>query len=249
MVITMAAIASFLAGLYGFYNTVFNPILALGPYTALGIFSAALAGLFSLIYWFLLDIEKQKEIKEKINEKQEKMKEARKNNETEKASEHMQETMKHNQKMMMLNFKPMIATMIFVALVFPWLGSTFAPTVELTQQANNTFTGDFTYNGQSGQITVINGTNQTVEFDGQQTGIDGSIDAYGVAWDITRFGEAKSGFLGSSLQSGTVLSLNARFVDLPFAIPLAGSALNWLGFYIIVAMPLTFIFRKMLGVA
>jgi len=33
----------------------------------------------------------------------------------------MQETMKHNQKMMMLNFKPMIATMVFVALVFPWL--------------------------------------------------------------------------------------------------------------------------------
>mgnify|MGYP006270059653 CR=1 FL=1 len=249
MFITMAAIASFLAGLYGFYNTIFNPILALGPYMALGIFSAALAGLFSLIYWFLLDIEKQKEIKEKINDKQEKMKEARKNDDAEKASEHMQETMKHNQKMMMLNFKPMIATMVFVALVFPWLGATFAPTVELTEQANNTFTGDFVYNGYSNELTVINGTNQTVQFDGQQTDIDGSIDAYGVTWDITRFGEAKGGFLGTSLSTGTVLNLNARFVELPFSIPLAGSALNWLGFYIIIAMPLTFIFRKMLGVA
>lgn len=249
MFITMAAIASFLAGLYGFYNTIFNPILALGPYMALGIFSAALAGLFSIIYWFLLDIEKQKKIKEKINDKQEKMKEARKNDEAEKASEHMQETMKHNQKMMMLNFKPMIATMVFVALIFPWLGSTFAPTVELTQQENNTFTGDFTYNGHSGQLTVINGTNQTVELNGQQTDIDGSIDAYGVTWDITKFGESGSGFLGSSITSGTVISLNARFVELPVSLPLAGSALNWLGFYIIIAMPLTFIFRKMLGVA
>lgn len=249
MNITMAAIASFLAGLYGFYNTLFNPILALGPYMALGVFSAALAGLFSIIYWFLLDIEKQKEIKEKINKKQEKMKEARKNDEAEKASEHMQETMKHNQKMMMLNFKPMIATMVFVALIFPWLGATFAPSIELTQQANDTFTGDFTYNGKSDQLTVINGTNQTVEFEGQQTEVGGSINAYGVTWDITKFGESGGGFLGTSTTSGTILSLNARFVELPVSIPLAGSALNWLGFYIIIAMPLTFIFRKMLGVA
>ena len=249
MFITMAAIASFLAGLYGFYNTIFNPILALGPYMALGVFSAALAGLFSIIYWFLLDIEKQKEIKEKINSKQEKMKEARKNDNAEKASEHMQETMKHNQKMMMLNFKPMIATMIFVALIFPWLGSTFAPTVELTEQGNNTFTGEFNYSGQSGQLTVINGSNQTVEFNGQDTTVGGSIEAYGVTWDITKFGESSGGFLGTSITTGTVLSLNARFVELPISLPLAGSALNWLGFYIIIAMPLTFIFRKMLGVA
>jgi uncharacterized membrane protein (DUF106 family) len=245
----MSAIASFLAGLYGFYNTIFNPILALGPYVSLGIFSASLAGLFSIIYWFLLDIEKQKEIKEKINEKQEKMKEARKNDKADKASEHMQETMKHNQKMMMLNFKPMIATMIFVALIFPWLGATFAPTVELTQQGNNTYTGEFVYNGKSGQLTVVNSTNQTVEFDGQQTTLDGSINAYGVTWDITKFGEAGGGFLGTSIKTGTVLKMNARFVELPFSIPLAGSALNWLGFYILIAMPLTFIFRKMLGVA
>jgi len=249
MFVTMGAIASFLAGLYGFYNTIFNPILALGPYMALGIFSGALAALFSLIYWWLLDIEKQKEIKEKINNKKEKMKEARKNNNTEEASEHMQETMKHNQKMMMLNFKPMIATMVFVALVFPWLGATFAPTVELSQQANDTYTGEFAYNGKSGQLTVINGTNQTVDFNGQQTDIDGSFDAYGVTWDITKFGESGGGFLGSSIHTGTVLSLNARFIELPFSLPLAGSALNWLGFYIIIAMPLTFIFRKMLGVA
>lgn len=249
MVIIMAAIESFLIGLYGFYNTIFNPVLALGPYAALGIFSAALAGLFSIIYWYLLDIEKQKELKEKISEKQEKMKEARKNDEAEKASEHMQETMKHNQKMMMLNFKPMIATMVFVALIFPWLGATFAPAIELTQQGEDTYTGNFTYNGKTVQITVVNGTEQKVEFKDQEAPLKGSIKSYGVEWDIARFGESGGGFLGISLNQGTVLKLNARFVELPFSIPLAGNALNWLGFYIIIAMPLTFIFRKMLGVA
>ena len=242
-------IETILTSLFGFYNTAFQPILGLGPYLSLVFFSACLAAVFSIIYWLLLDIDRNKEIKEKISEHQEKMKDARKNDETDKASEHMQETMKLNQKMMMLNFKPMIATMVFVALIFPWLGATFAPTVELTQQGNNTYTGEFVYNGKSGQLTVVNGTNQTVDFDGQQTDIDGSIDAYGVTWDITNFGESGGGFLGTSIASGTILNLNARFVELPFSIPLAGSALNWLGFYIIIAMPLTFIFRKMLGVA
>ena len=245
----MAVIESFLIGLYGFYNTIFGPILALGPYVALGIFSAALAGIFSIIYWYLLDIEKQKELKEKISEKQEKMKEARKNDKADKASEHMQETMKHNQKMMMLNFKPMIATMLFVVFIFPWLGSTFAPTVQLDAQDNNTFTGEFEYNGQSTPITVINDTEPTVQLGDQEAQVGGELKAYGVEWDVVKFGEAGGGFFGISLNEGTIVKLNAKFIELPFGIPLAGTALNWLGFYIIIAMPLTFILRKMLGVA
>ncbi|MFB6145363.1 MAG: EMC3/TMCO1 family protein [Candidatus Nanohaloarchaea archaeon] len=243
-----AVIATFLTTLYGFYNTIFQPILALGPYIALGVFSAALALIFSLIYWYLLDIEKQDELKEKINKHQDKMKEARKENNSDKASDHMQRTMEFNQKMMMLNFKPMIATMVFVALIFPWLGSTFGPAIHMNQVSNTTYTGNFTYAGQSKPIEVVNDTNMTVRFDGNTTHVkNGEINAYGVNWDITGFGTTSPGMF--STYSGKVLHMNARFVDLPFSIPLAGEALNWLGYYILIAMPLTFIFRKLLGVA
>lgn len=237
-----------LMALYSFYNVVFQPILAMGPYVSLGFFSVCLAGLFSVIYWYMLDIERAEEVKEKISEYQDKMKEARENDETEKASEHMQKTMKLNQRLMKLNMQPMIGTMIFVALLFPWLGATFAPTVELTQTDDNTFEGNFTYAQQNVPLTVTNQSgNVTVTTDGQTAEVGERIQAFGTGWDIMRFKEHTGGIFSGP--KGYILKLNAKFVDLPFSAPLVGDELNWLGFYIIIAMPLTYIFRKLLGVA
>ncbi len=243
----MVSIQGFLTVLFGFYDTLFQPILSLGPLPSLAIFSGLLAGMFSIIYYIFLDIEAMDELKEKINEKQEKRKEAQKNDNVDEATEHMKEAMSLNQEMMMLNFKPMIVTMVFVAFIFPWLGATFAPTVDLQQTNNTTFEGEFQFNGQSNQVTVVNETEPVVKMDGQNSSIGGQVKAFGVDWDVVRFGEDKGGFFSSG-SDGHVLKMNARFVDLPFSIPLAGAALNWLGTYILISMPLTFLFRKMLGI-
>jgi uncharacterized membrane protein (DUF106 family) len=244
----MVSIQGILTALFGFYDTLFQPVLSLGPYVALAFFSTALAAVFSIIYWFLLDIEKNKKLKEKISNTQEKMKEARKNDETDKASDHMQKTMELNQKMMMLNFKPMIATMVFVGLIFPWLGATFAPTMEMTQVDNTTYTGNFTFAGETSMITVVNETEPVLQIDGEEITQGESFQHQGIEWSFKRFGESGGGFLGLTGSEGVTTKLAAVFVPLPFSIPLAGTALNWLGFYILIAMPLTFIFRKALGV-
>lgn len=234
--------------LYSLYNVIFQPLLALGPYIALGFFSVSLAGIFSVIYWYMLDIEKAEEVKQKISDYQDKMKQARENDNTEKASEHMQKTMELNQRLMKLNMQPMIGTMVFVALIFPWLGATFAPTIDLNQTADSTYQGNLIYAQQSTPLTVTNDSGGvTVSTDGQTAQVGGEIRAYGINWDITGFKEHKGGIFASP--KGKVLTLNAKFVQLPLSIPLAGEALNWLGFYIIIAMPLTYIFRKLLGVA
>jgi uncharacterized membrane protein (DUF106 family) len=234
--------------LYSFYNTAFHPILTMGPYVALGFFSFCLAGLFSIIYWYMLDIERAEEVKEKISSYQDKMKEARSNDNTDKASEHMQKTMELNQRLMKLNLKPMIGTMIFVGLLFPWLGATFAPAIELTETGNNTFEGDLTYAQKDVPVTVTNQSgNITIESGNQTLGVSDSITAHGIRWDVSNFKEHKGGIFAEA--KGHILNVNARFVDLPVSVPLAGDALNWLGFYILIAMPLTYIFRKMLGVA
>jgi len=52
-----------------------------------------------------------------------------------------------------------------------------------------------------------------------------------------------------SPQRGQSFKATASFVKLPISVPFIGDELNWLGFYILIAMPLTWIFRKMLGVA
>ncbi|MFB6199865.1 MAG: EMC3/TMCO1 family protein [Candidatus Nanohaloarchaea archaeon] len=232
--------------LYQFYGTVFQPLLAIGPYISLGFFSTMLALAFSLIYFLLVDREKMDEIKDKLSEHQEKMNEAKKNDEDDKSSEHMKKTMELNQKMMKLNLKPMIGTMVFVALIFPWLSHVYAPSIKMNHTGNNTFTGNLEYAGQNKQITVKNTSTPQILVGSQNATIGGDIKAFNIEWDVKQFGEKNKGFFSEG--GYTHLKLNAKFIKLPFSIPLAGTALNWLGFYMIIIMPLTYIFRKLLGV-
>lgn len=240
----MAGIGTILAPLFAFYNTLFQPLLALGPYVSLGFFSVVLAGLFSVIYWWLLDIERADEIKDKLNDYQDKMKEARENDKHDKASEHLKKTLQLNQKFMMLNMKPMIATMVFVGLFFPWLGATYAPTLQMDQTNNTTYQAPLEYAGQEKIITAHNTEDQGVKVTSGATtaGINGEVEAFDMQWQVLNFNTVESETHDAELK------LNAEFLKLPFSLPFIGNALNWLGFYILIVMPLTFMFRKLLGV-
>ena len=240
-------IAGLLTALYSFYNAVFQPILGMGPYIALGFFSAGLAALFSSIRWWLLDHEKADKIQDKISEHQEKMEEARENDNHEKASKHTKKVFKQNQRFMMLNMKPMIGTMVFVALIFPWLGATFAPTVQLQQTGNTTFEGNFTYAQTQTPITVEN-TSETIQLQvDNQTAMSGeAVNINGFEWAFKGIKEKTPGMFSST--EGTVATFNGKFVNLPFSLPWIGGALNWLGFYILIAMPMTFALNKALGI-
>ena len=241
----ISAIQSLLAQLFAFYDTVFQPLLAMSPYYSLAFFSVALAGTFSLIYWRFLDIEKQQELKEKLNEQQEKMKEAQDENNTDKVSEHMSKSLELNQKFMMLNFKPMLVTMLFVGLFFPWLGATFSPGVDL-QQTNSAYTGDLEYASETVEIEVHQGNETYMNVNEQEVRPGETFDAHGITWEFRSVNEG-GGFFSSG--EGLNAKVSAVFVPLPFSLWYVGGALNWLGFYILMAMPLTFAFRKMLGIA
>lgn len=234
----MAGITSILTPLFEFYNALFQPLLQFGPYPSLIFFSTLLAALFSVIYWFLLDIERADRIKKKINKYQDRMKEAREEDEQDKASKHFKKTLELNQRFMMLNLKPMLATMVFVALFFPWLGNTYAPTIEMDSFNETGFNGTIDYAGEEVTVNAINNSGEMQYFtDGNE-----NVYAYGLDWEVTSFKQIQS------QSHDAELKVNGRFVDLPFSIPLAGEAFNWLGFYILIVMPMTFIFRKLLGV-
>jgi uncharacterized membrane protein (DUF106 family) len=236
--------AAVLAPLFAFYDTVFQPLLSMGPYVSLGFFSVALAGIFSLIYWWLLDKDRADKIKDKLEHHQDKMKEARKNDKSDKASEHMQKTLKLNQKFMMLNFKPMIATMVFVALIFPWLGATYAPTIDLQSTDNQTLTGNISYAGQTKQINVVNDTEPVIDYNGENATLHENFHTHGITWEVMNLNQDP----GENTKADAKLKINAVFVPLPVNLPFIGKALNWLGFYILLMMPLSYTFRKGLGV-
>lgn len=237
-------IQSQLSVLFSFYDSIFQPLLATSPYYALAFFSVALAGIFSLIYWRFLDVERQKELKEKLSEHQEKMKEAREEDDSEAVSEHMSKSLELNQKFMMLNLKPMMVTMLFVGLFFPWLSATFSPTVSL-EGGNSAYTGELSYAGESVpiEVTEIEDDPRLVVND-EEVETGERFEALGFTWEFNSAGEN-----GGWFSSGISASISAVFVPLPFSLWYIGSALNWLGFYIIMAMPLTFAFRRMLGIA
>jgi len=240
-------IAGILEILYSFYNVLFQPILSLGPFIALGFFSATLAALFSGIRYMLLDHEKAEKIQDKIQEKQEKMKEARENDNQEKASEHTKQVFKHNQEFMMLNMKPMIGTMLFVALIFPWLGATFAPTIQLQETTNNTFEGNFTYANTETPITVDNTSeNATLQINGQQVQPSQQAQIQGFEWTYKGLKQKTPGIFNN--YEGPAAAFNGHFIPLPITLPWIGPALNWLGYYIIIAMPMTLILNKTLGI-
>ncbi|EGQ43951.1 MAG: putative membrane protein [Candidatus Nanosalina sp. J07AB43] len=231
-----------LAPLFSFYDSVFQSLVDCWTLCVAGIFSAALAALFAVIYWFLLDVERADEIKDKLNKYQDKMKEARENDNDDEASKHLKKTLQLNQKFMMLNIKPMLATIVFVGLFFPWLGNTYAPNVEMNQTDNSTFSGQLQYAGDTQELRVSNRSSILVESGNATAGIKEDIEVLDVRWQVASFQKLQ----GES--SDTRLKLNAEFIPLPVNLPFVGNALNWLGFYFILIMPLTYVFRKLLGV-
>lgn len=236
---------SILNSLFGAYNTVLQPLLAQGPYISLAVISATLAGIISLLYWLILDKEERDRIKEKLDKQQEKMKKAQKDDDKD-ASEYMKKSFELNRKFMIVNFKPSIATMVLVALIFPWLGSTYSPAIDMQQTGNGTFQGNLTYAQQQTPIAVDNTTaNITVTVDGEQYAIGDKFSEHGIDWRIKNFRYHEGGFTSTE---GYKLKTSAEFVPLPIGIPFAGDELNWLGFYIVVLMPLSILFRKLLGV-
>ncbi len=233
----MASAQAILTPLFGFYDSLFQPLLQLGPYPSLIFFSAVLAALFSVIYYIFLDRERADEIKEKLEEHQEKMKEAQEEDSDGEVSDHLEKSLKLNQKFMMLNLKPMIATMLFVGLIFPWLGASFAPNMDFTEQ--NNFTNQLEWAGNEVQLQFNNDTQEVTTLN-QSAELNDYVSAHGVDWEVTKINQ---------IDDGAKVRMNIAFIKLPFSLPLAGKALNWLGFYILIVMPLGYGLRKMMGVA
>lgn len=224
--------------LFGIYDQLFMPLLSLGPHVSLAFFSVALAALITVIYWLGMDLEKADEIKDKLDEHQEKMQEAQENGGE--VSEHMQEAIRLNTRFMKLNLKPMIGTMAFFILFFPWMNATYAPQIHMNATGNNTFRGQLEWAGSSTPVKVDNTTSEyRVKLGDQSAGYHGYVNAYGVDWQVA----------GLKSDSPATLNLNAALVHLPFSLPLVGKALNWLGFYFIIVMPVGYAMRKAAGIA
>lgn len=228
--------------LYASYSSFFQPLLALEPHIALGVFSVTLAGIYSVIHWYVGDHERIASIKQSMEEHQDKASKAKEEGDEEKAAHHQKKSMSLQQNMMMANFKPIIVIMVFSILFFPWMRATYSPTIRMNRTRNHTYTGRISYAGRQDHITVVDPEKPVVEVKDQKAGIGGSINDLGVKWQVKSFKKDQE-------HGKAKLGLNADFLDLPAKLPLVGNAINWLGFYIMLSIPFSNIFRRLLGIA
>ncbi|WEL19626.1 EMC3/TMCO1 family protein [Candidatus Nanohalococcus occultus] len=230
-------ISTMVSNLYAAYSTVFQPLLALEHHIGLGIFAVTLAGFYSVIHWYIGDHEKIKRIEERMNEHQSKAQAAE---DEQKTARHQKKAMSLQQKMMVVNFKPILVIMLVSILFFPWLRATYSPTVNMNRTSNHTYRGSLNYAGREDQLIVRNVSKPVLELRDQKAEVGESFYAVGSRWQLQKF---------KTDGRQAKLSLNADFLDLPFSLPLAGSAINWLGYYLLLSIPASNISRRLLGIA
>lgn len=253
--------------LYAVYNALFAPLLqAGGLYTGalltIGLISVVLAVILTLLYKFLTDNEERKRLKEKAKEYKEKADEARKNDNDEKMQKYMEQSMKVNKDMFKMNLKPMAVSFAIVLLIFPWMSNVFTPSATLHATTNTSFTGNFTYQGETVDLTAeqtlieeLDETRLTVETsdgttvvnaqvqDDELTVLDKEPVPVGSSdWEVKNMQR-----LENTDKDGTGLQLQLSLITVAMSLPLIGN-LEWLGFYILISIPLTFGLRKAMGV-
>jgi|GEM_PF-1008616 len=112
-------------------STVFGPALAMRPVLAEIVVAVAVTFVITLMYRFLTDPKKMKELKDRAKAISEKTKEIQKAD-PEEAKKLTNEMLEITNKQMMASMKPMLATLLVAALVLPWMAAQFAgPMVKL----------------------------------------------------------------------------------------------------------------------
>lgn len=228
------------------WDAIFEPVLALGALPSIVLFSLGLALLFTFFYWLLVDKEEFQKAKQKLKDKQQEAKEAQEEGNDEEAAELMKETFSLQKDFMLVSAKPMMATFVFVALFFPWLGATYSPGVEMEATGENIYTGELELGPSSQSLTVDNSTGSyEVEINGETLEEGDRFEFAGVDWQVAHFGEPRGFFSGE----GVVTELRADFIPMPINLPIIGEAINWLGLYILITIPVSIVLRKTLGLS
>ncbi|MBU3905345.1 MAG: DUF106 domain-containing protein [Nanoarchaeota archaeon] len=109
---------------YSFLSTIFAPLLALHPAIGEGILAISIVFVITLFYKYLVKQDDMKDIRDQIKAKQKEAKEVQKTN-PEQAQKMTSEILALTNKQMKMTFKPMLVSMMFVILLFPWLKLAF----------------------------------------------------------------------------------------------------------------------------
>jgi len=224
----------------------------MSPFLLITLVSLGLALAITIIYRVLTNPDDVRKIKSDMKFYREKSTEAQKAGDREKSSRYASEMMKLSQKQMKFTMKPMFATMILFLFLLGWLNTTFGGvTADFSGEENPVFA----YAGQEHELMYEPGEK------GFTAGVD--LDNDGVFSDDEKFSQGDvfrhegvfwrpapvtEGFFLFATEKENAVHFEMLVAKSPVTIPFIGDYLSWLWWYIIISVPASIVFRKLLGV-
>jgi len=234
------------------FDFLFTPLLIMDPIMVVMIFAIIILLIINLLQKLLVNQREAKELKESVRELGKRMKEEQKEGNTEKANELMKEMMGKNSKMMSMTMKPMLVSFIIVILFFPWLANTYGDKViALEDDKGNVTLGNDLYSVQ------LDGDKINVIKDGA-TIISSTSPAREKIGDILYvISHEKEGCLLFFCHPENI-KLARVVAQTPIPVPVFPSMesiivinkreFGWLGWYLIISIPMAIIIRKALKI-
>lgn len=207
-------------------DAIFGFLVPLTPPVSVLIFAIIILVIINIFYKILINQKEAKEIKERSKALQEEYKKEQKAGNTEKASKLMSESLKEQSKMMRMSLKPMIISLVIVALLLPWLNGIYGD----IGLEDNTETQTFDHAGKEFQAKIED-SSITINDDSCETPC--TIETDGAVFEV------------SMNEAVTIAPVVAK---LPIALPVVGDSAGWLAWYIISSMPFALVTRKLMKI-
>lgn len=223
--------------------------------------SVAISFVVALAYRFTVDPNQIRKVKEELEFYKAKLKKAQKARDEAKVKQFTSDMLKTSQKQFKLSMKPLFASMgIFVITIFGLLGGLYGIILPLFNQPHggiiantnlildtNTHKGFFTYRDSNHSLIVYNQTHEN----GNKFKIVIDFNDNGDFSDDEAYFQGNVINLKDSYWELHMVNLNQTHCTLaiktPFAIPFFGNYLGWFWWFILIEIPVTMLFRKLLG--
>lgn len=110
-------------------NAIFAPLLSQGLFIGVTTISVFASSFTTLFYKFFVDQTTMKDVRKNMEVYRDLANAAQKENNVGKMNENVDKMMKLNKQYFSLSMKPMILSLLVFAVIFPWMGQTFAKVV------------------------------------------------------------------------------------------------------------------------
>ena len=190
-------------------------------------FSIVLLFVINLGYRFLINQNEAKAVKARVKELQDQSKYVRRQGNHKMASQIMSDSFRESSKLTKMTLKPMLVSLAVVFVFLPWLSGSYGD--QVTELKDNK--GNITINSNLYQISVS----------------DKTLTIGNITCDSPCRKNIEGGLWNVNINSNKVEF--ARIVALlPVSLPVFADDVGWLGWYLIISIPVMILQRKLLQI-